>query len=350
VSTAHVRKRVTIHDVARESGVSITTVSHSLNGKGAVAEATRQRVIEVAATLGYSADAIARGLRSNRLGVLGLVIRPLDTLDSYLPEGVDYFMRFAGAAAVEALDRGFGLMLVRDPTKSKVPGIALAVDGYIISDPIGHDPVIDLLERSGIPLVTVGRDVGRPDFTDWVGSGTAADTKAVIAHLLERGAERIALVTGTDANAWNADSELAYRSWAAAQGHVPSVYRQDERSGEKGGREVADLILATQEKLPDAIYCLTGRHAAGIQTRLQETGYTIPTDIMIVAGSDSEQTRNSTPPITTVDLTPEVTATAAVDFLLRRLEGDTATRPPTIENLLRLRESTNRSRHDAPAT
>jgi DNA-binding LacI/PurR family transcriptional regulator len=342
VSKGQPRRRVTIRDVARESGVSITTVSHSLNGKGAVAEATRQRVIDVAATLGYRPDAIARGLRGSRLGVLGLVIRPLDTLDSYLPEGVDYFMRFAGAAAVEALDRGFGLMLVRDPTKSTVPGIALAVDGFIISDPIGNDPVIALLNHSGIPLVTVGRDIERPDFMDWVGPGTSAGAHAVIAHLLDRGAKRIALVTGTDANAWNADSELAYRSWAQERGQVASVYRQDERSGEAGGRTVADAMLANEETMPDAIYCLTGRQTAGLQARLLEVGYAIPADVMIVAGSDSEQTRNSAPPITSVDLTPEVTATAAVDFLLCRLEGDTETGPPTIENLLRIRESTNR--------
>lgn len=321
--------------------MSITTVSHALNGKGVVATATRQHVIDVAARLGYSADAIARGLRSSSLGVLGLVIRPLDALDSYQPEGVDYFMRFAGAAAVEALDRGFGLMLVRDPSTKSGPDIALAVDGFIISDPTGNDPVIALLERSGIPLVTVGRDIERPDFTDWIGSGTTADARAVIAHLVERGARRIALVTGTDANAWNEDSEVAYDAWAAEGARTASVYRQDERSGEAGGRAVADMMLASGD-LPDAVYCLTGRHAAGLQSRLQEAGYAVPAEIMVVAGSDSEQTRNSSPPITSVDLAPEVTAKAAVDFLLLRLEGDAESTPPTVENVLRVRESTNR--------
>jgi DNA-binding LacI/PurR family transcriptional regulator len=328
--------------VARQAGVSITTVSHSLNGKGVVADATRQRVVEVAASLGYSADAIARGLRSSRLGVLGLVIRPLDSLDSYQPEGVDYFMRFAGAAAVEALDRGFALMLVRDPTTTPTPGIALAADGFIISDPVANDPVIALLQHIGIPLVSVDRDIQRPEFTDWVRSGLAADANAVIAHLVGRGAERITLVTGTDANAWNADNEARYRSWAARRGQIPSVYHQDERSGEAGGREAAEAMLSDPASLPDAIYCLTGRHAAGVQSRLQEAGYAIPKDVMIVAGSDSEQTRNATPPITSVDLTPERTARAAVDFLLKRLAGDSGSAPPTVENVIRLRESTNR--------
>ena len=342
MSTGAGRRRATIHDVAREAGVSITTVSHSLNGKGVVADATRQRVVDVAATLGYSADAIARGLRSNRLGVLGLVIRPLDSLDSYQPEGVDYFMRFAGAAAVEALDRGFGLMLVRDPTTSETPGITLAVDGFIISDPIANDPVIALLNRNGIPLVAVDRDVERPDFTDWVRSDLAGGANAVITHLVDRGARRIALITGTDANAWNTDNESRYREWADRNGQTASVYHQDERTGEAGGREAAEALLAAGEPVPDAIYCLTGRHAAGVQSRLQEAGYAVPGVVMIVAGSDSEQTRNAAPPISSVDLTPELTARAAVDFLLRRLAGDTESAPPAVENVLRVRESTNR--------
>ncbi|MGO4103912.1 LacI family DNA-binding transcriptional regulator [Leifsonia sp. YAF41] len=336
------RRRVTIHDVAKQAGVSITTVSHSLNGKGVVAAATRQHVVDVAASMGYSADAIARGLRSSRLGVLGLVIRPLDSLDSYQPVGVDYFMRFAGAAAVEALDRGFGLMLVRDPTTSKVPDIALAVDGFVISDPIGNDPVIALLNRNDIPLVTVGRDVERPDFRDWVGTGANADCAAIIAHLRERGAKRIAIVTGTDVNSWNIDSETTYLAWAAEQGQPAILYRQDETSGEAGGRAVAEQLLAGEAPVPDAVYCLTGRHAAGLQTRLQEAGYSIPADVLIVAGSDSEQTRNSSPPITSVDLMPERTAREAVSLLVRLLEGDTDLVPPLIENELRIRESTNR--------
>lgn len=333
---------MTIHDVARQAGVSITTVSHSLNGKGVVKESTRQRVIDAAAELGYSADAIARSLRSSRLGVLGLVIRPLDTLDSYLPAGVDYFVRFAGAAAVEALDRGFGLMLVRDPTTHNVPGVAMAVDGYIIADPVAHDPVIDLLNRHAIPLVTVGRDIERPSFTDWVGAGSTADTLAVMAHLSDRGARRIALLTGTDANAWNCDSEIAYRAWAGEHGQEALVYRRDETLGEEGGRELAGVLMGEHGLVSDAVYCLTGRHAAGLAAGLQQAGLSVPADVMIVAGSDSEQTRRSTPPITSVDLAPEITAQAAVDFLISRLDGDLTIRPPVIENVLRVRGSTAR--------
>lgn len=345
MSNGKARRRATIHDVAKQAGVSITTVSHALNGKGVVAEGTRQRVIDTAADLGYSPDAIARGLRSRRLGILGLVIRPLDTLGSYQPEGVDYFLRFAGAAAVEALDRGYGLALMRDPTVGTAPGIALAADGFIISDPVAGDPVIALLTRNGIPVVAVGRDIERPDFTAWLGAGTSTNTEAVIQHFLERGAQRIALVTGEDNNSWNADSELAYRAWAKESGQIAIVRHQDEGLGEAGGRAVAAELIVSEASLPDAIYCLTGRHAAGLQAGLQAAGYQIPDDIMIVAGSDSEQTRNSTPPITSIDLAPETTAKAAVAFLVEQLdaEDDAEILPPELDYEIRRRASTHRA-------
>lgn len=338
--TAPRSRRATIHDVARIAGVSITTVSHSLNGKGVVATATRERVASVATELGYSADAIARGLREQRLGVIGLVMRPLDDLDSYQPIGVDYFMRFAGAAAIEALDRGYGLMLVRDPATGGAPAIALALDGFIISDPVEGDPVIALLERNGIPVVSVGRDTGRPEFTDWIGAG-GQNARTVLDHLHEQGASRITLVSGTDANAWNVDSESSYRSWAAAIGMEAIVHHRDERTGEAGGRDVAESMIEGGD-IPDGVYCLTGRHAAGLQSRFAEAGISTPRDVMIVAGSDSEQTRNSTPPITSVDLSPEQTARAAVDFLLDRLGGDSKLLPPVITDTLIRRASTDR--------
>lgn len=336
-------RRATIHDVAALAQVSITTVSHALNGKGSVAEQTRQRVREAAAQLHYTADVIARGLRGNRLGVLGLVIRPLDTLDTYQPEGVDYFMRFAGAAALEALDHGLALMLVRDPSSSQAPDVALAVDGYIISDPVAADPVIDLLQRTGIPLVTVGRDIDRPDFDDVISPGTDEDTIDVLNHLAENGANTIALVLGTDNNAWNAVTESVAIDWAQRRGVDVTLHHIGEQLGREGGATMADTLMERGASgLPDAVFCLTGRHAAGLQQRLQELGVRVPEQIIIAAGSDSEQTRASNPPITSVDLSPESTARAAVQLLTDILTGTHREPVVTQRNTLHRRGSTAR--------
>jgi DNA-binding LacI/PurR family transcriptional regulator len=316
----HKRVRPTIRDVAKEAGVSMTTVSHSLNGKGIVADATRSEVVKTAHRLGYRPHAVASGLRNNRLGVIALVMRPLDTLESFLPEGVDYFLRFAGAASLSALEHGYGLMLLSDPTLPQTPGIALAADGFIIADPVENDPVIDLLQAEGIPLLTAGKDVARGDYEGWIETNTSVITEQVLDHLAENGATRIALARGTDRNSWNVDTEDTYRRWCDNHCQPAIIMAQRETSGQVGGQAFAEEILSMATP-PDGVYCLTGRHAAGMALGLKDKGARIPDDIRVVAGSDSEQTRNSNPPISAVDLEPEALAREAVGALINQLNA-----------------------------
>jgi DNA-binding LacI/PurR family transcriptional regulator len=321
------RVRPTIHDVARHAGVSATTVSHTFSGKGVVAAATREHVREVARALGYRPDAVARGLRNSRLGVLALVLRPLETLDSFLPEGVDYFLRFAGQAALAAMELGYGLMLVSDPTQESSPAAALACDGFLITEPVQNDPLVAMLTEERIPFLTVGRDPENTGYDSWIDTGTTAMTLQVLNHLRDTGATRVALVTGTDRNSWNIDAEAAYRSWAAQRGQEPLVVHQPETAGQAGGN-TAFRELFGAATTPDAIYCLTGRHAAGMLNALSDNGLRVPDDVQLIAGSDSEHTRSATPPITSVDLGPELLARVAVTRLANHLDAVDRPIPP----------------------
>ena len=334
------RRRVTIRDVAAEAGVSITAVSHSLNDKGTLSAATRERVREVADRLGYQADPLARGLRNSPIGVVGLMLRPLDSLGSYRPDGVDYFTRLSGALAVECLDHGLSVMLVRDLTRLPRSPLALSLDGYVIDDPLTEDPAIDLLLGLQAPLVTIGRDPARPDFDDWIGSHDADETNRVLDLFHRTGARNIGLVTGTDRNAWNLDSEAAYRDWAAQHRMTARVVRQPEAAGVDGGRTALRQLMAEDPDPPDAIYCLTGRHARGVLEELQHLGLDVPGGTQLVAGSDSEQTRSSTPPISALDLEPELIATATVERLRRQIEGRTPAGPVPLPARLVLRGTT----------
>jgi DNA-binding LacI/PurR family transcriptional regulator len=319
--------RPTIHDVARRAGVSATTVSHTFSGKGVVAAATREHVREVARELGYRPDAVARGLRNSRLGVLALVLRPLETLDSFLPEGVDYFLRFAGQAALAAMELGYGLMLVSDPTQESSPSAALACDGFLITEPVQNDPLVAMLTEERLPFLTVGRDPENTGYHSWIDTGTTPMTLQVLEHLRDTGATRVALVTGTDRNSWNIDAETAYRSWAAQRRQEPLVVHQPETAGQAGGHSAfSELFGATTT--PDAIYCLTGRHAAGMLSALTDNGLRVPDDVQLIAGSDSEHTRSATPPITSVDLGPELLARVAVTRLANHVDAVDRPIPP----------------------
>lgn len=336
--------RPTIKDVARAAGVSPTTVSHALNGKGTVSRDTIERVSRIAAEFGYRPSAIARGLQNSRFGLLALVIRPLNSLDTFLPEGVDYFLRMAGAASLAAMERGYNMMLIDDPTRPDAPLSATAADAYIVTEPFANDPVLTMLAERHIPFVAVGSDPARPgqfvelETHDW------EETILVLDHLRDAGATRVALLTGTDTNAWNYESERAYRDWCARHGQAPDIAAFPEVDGEGVGPAAAERFFGAAGTHPDAIFSLTGRHAAGLNAALATRGVRVPDDVLLAAGSGAIQNRISSPTVTTLDLHPEGIAERAVEVAVQLVEGVEPTGPLAVPRAtLDIRESTRRA-------
>ncbi|MET9773197.1 LacI family DNA-binding transcriptional regulator [Streptomyces sp. NPDC006367] len=334
---------ITIKDVARQAGVSITAVSHALNGKGTLSAATREHIRGVAEEMGYEADALARGLRRSPMGAVGLVLRSLDVLGDYTPAGVDVFEHFVGSVASQALARGLSLTLVPDLTRRPVPPLAFSMDGYIVSSPHQDDPVVALLEQRAIPYVTLGSIPGRPDFVHWAGEDDKASMRLTLDHLEAGGARDVVLVRGTDRNAWNHDNETGYLGWCAERRIPPRVYRLPEGDGLEGGRNLVPRVIG--DGLPDAVVCLTGRHAAGFQEGLLAHGVRVPERTMVATGSDSEHARTSRPAITAVQRNPADSAAALLDILQALIAGETAPAPRLTRSRLRPRASTSRPRH-----
>jgi len=332
---------VTIRDVAHRAGVSIAAVSMALNDTGTLSAATRARVRAVAEEMEYQADALARGLRRSSVGAIGLVVRSLDEQETYELPGVDIFTRYIGAGSVAAMSRGLSLMLVPDLTKAPTPPLALSLDGYIVLLPHAADPVIALLQRRHIPYVTLARDPHRPDFVDWAAEDDVASTRRVLDHLRSSGAHSIALLQGTESNAWNIDCELSYRSWCAAHVTEPRVYSASEASGETGGEAMARHIVA--DGVPDAIVCQTGAQAAGMLVGLAGLGVSVPERTLLATLSDSENARRSRPAITALELNPTATMNALVDLLQARIAGLPSAGPILTNTRLRVRASSRRA-------
>lgn len=331
---------VTIRDVARRAGVSITAVSHSLNGKGTISEETRARVRAVADELGYQADAFARGMRQGSVGAVGLVLRSLDALGDYTPAGVDVFERFAGILSAKALGRGVSLTLVPDLTRRPVPPLAFSMDGYIVMSPHEGDEVTALLERRKIPYVCYGRELARPEFKHWASEDDGLSARQILAHFEASGAHEVVLVLGTDKNAWNHDFLQEYLKWCSLHAVAPRVYEQPERSGVEGGREAGARLLA--DGVPEAVLCLTGRHAAGVQQAILAAGFSVPGQVLVAAASDSEHARSSRPAITAFELNPSATADALLDMLQELLSSGDPVGPRLTKARLRPRASTRR--------
>lgn len=327
-------ERATIRDVASAAGLSITTVSHVLNNRRNVPEKTRKTILEAVKKVGYRANPSARSLRTGITNIVSLTFRPRNAVHGSLT-GTEYHLRLAGAAAAAALDRGLGLLQV--PVQMFLEG-ALPTDGCVIVAPFGNDVVLKQALARGIPVVTADPDPGRRGFRHWAGRDERPGTHELLDHLFERGARRIALVTGEDDNSWTRGSREAYASWTSRKKMKLRVFSRAESEGFEGGLEIGKALLQKGDR-PDAIVSASSLFAAGIATIAQRMGLLVPTDVRIASLSDSEAVRGFVPAITALDLQPEIIGKACVDMLCDIMNGANP-EPFVTRSVLKRRAST----------
>lgn len=317
-ATAEARARVKLVDVARAAGVSPTTVSHAMNGRGYVDPKTREHVKQTAARLGYRPNHHAQQLRTGEARTIVLVSSmPFAVAGG--PSRLGFLMEIAAAAASIALARGLALVLAPPIEGAAAALDRLDFDGALVVEPAASDPQIAAFVARGLPVVSIGKPpVASVPFVDL---RSAATTRQLLDHLRARGARRIALVTGAQRRTAYLEAVTAYEAFAARHRMTPIVKRIDEGEGEEGGRAAARELLLESPSI-DAICVPVDALAAGVVQALVAQGRRVPQDVMVATRYDGIRARTSEPPLTALDLHLEAVATLAVDMLLGRLRGD----------------------------
>lgn len=331
-------RAVGIKEVAERAGVSITTVSHALNGKGRLSEETRRRVCEIAERLGYQPNSTARNLAGGRSGLIGLAVAQTGE-GNFAVSDFAFFAALISAASVVALDRGYALMLA-----SAAQGQAwsrIAVDGAIIVDPIAGDPLLESLWQRGTPLVTTGRV---PDSSRdcWVDNDHRAGTRMMLDHLAARGARRIALLGSPLTTSYAIDSLATYEEWCSERGQEPiaAVAREDLTEG--AGFE-ATVKLLRRARPPDAVHSTLDRLALGALLAAQTRGLAVPHELLVTGCADSEASKWARPGLTTLQLYPSQIGAAAVEMVSALIEGrEPAARQVVVPTRIMARGSTRR--------
>lgn len=333
--------RITITDVAREAGVSRTTVSHALNGRGQVDPATRLKVEDAARSLGYRPNRHAQRLRSGGANMIALMSSMPSTISGG-PSRLGFFMEVASVAASSALERGLVLALVPPNKPGQNTLNLLDIDGALVIEPQAGDPQLAALLQQGLPVVSIGRPGGDTVDVPYVDLLSGPATQMLLTHMLASGARQIALVVGTSERTSYTQAEQAYAAMAAGHGMKPVVLRQDESLGEVGGHAAARQLLKEHPQL-DALLVMVDAFAVGAVHYAQEAGLRIPEDLMVATRYDGLRARSCEPPLTALDLHLESVAQQAVDLLFEHLRGDTQRRMTTSAlPSLALRRSTQR--------
>jgi DNA-binding LacI/PurR family transcriptional regulator len=308
---------VGIREVAEEAGVSITTVSHALNGKGRLHDDTRRRVQEVAKRLGYRPNAIARNLAGGRTGLIGLAVA--QTLEGqFAVSDFAYYAQLMSAATVAAFDHGYALVLASGTKDSAWSRVRL--DGLIVVDPIREDPLSTEFKGRGIPVVTTGRVPGGEDGY-WVDNDHRAGTRSILDHLVARGARRIALLASPPVTSYAIDAREAYEQWCEEHGQEAMVAVARDDLTEGSGFD-ATVKLLSRSRRPDAVYATLDRLALGALLAAQTQGLSVPGELQVAGCTDSEAGKMAHPSLTALALDPEQIGREAVAMIATMIEGN----------------------------
>src|SRR3954447_3768086 len=307
---------VTMADVARLAGVSVTTVSHVINGTRPASERTRRSVLAAIERTGHPANTIARALARGGTQSLGLALSGLSN---------PYFTDVVAAVGAPAARAGHTLLLGdthEDPEHELRIVKTLAerqVDGMLLAPSVGAlEGALPYLERAGVPVVLLDRFLDVP--LDQVGCDNEQPTARLVEHLIDLGHRRIAMAIGIRGLSTTEERVRGYRM-ALERGGLEF----DPELVAEGGslRDRARTAMHALLDLPDpptAVVSGNNFVTIGLLRAINERGLRVPDDLGLVAFDDFEWADLFHPRLTVIRQPTTELGSRAVELLLSRLQ------------------------------
>ncbi|MEY9936850.1 LacI family DNA-binding transcriptional regulator [Streptacidiphilus sp. MAP5-3] len=311
--------RPTLEAVAARAGVGRGTVSRVVNGSAGVSPRARKAVEQAIAELGYVPNLAARSLVTSRTDAIALIVPETETRLASEP----FFASIIRGVASEISDTDLQLLLILVSTERERRRLAgfldgRRVDGVLLVSVHTDDPVVELLEQSGLPTVLGGR---RSDLEplSYVDSDNLRGAWAAVRHLLDLGRRRVATITGPlDMEASGVRLEGYRRALREAELAVdPGLIAHGDFTESSGEQAMAELLA--REPALDAVFCASDLMAAGAMRTLRRAGRRIPADVALVGFDDSPIARHTEPPMTTVRQPSEEMGRAMARLLLEQI-------------------------------
>jgi LacI family transcriptional regulator len=314
--------RPTQRDIAELAGVSITTVSHVVNGTRAVAPETKVAVLEAIEKTGYTGDAIARSLVTGGTRSIGVAISLLAN---------PYFAALMQAVEREAAAAGYTVLLAdtHDAVGTEQATVrtlrSRRVEGLLLTPSSGDGAVISELVSLGVPVVLVDRLTTRTD-VDQVGAENIQSTSALTEHLASRGHRRIGLISGTPGLSTSEERTLGYRLGLGRGGLSwnPEIVVSGQSSKDGGAAALRRLMELSEP--PTALVVANDVMMVGVLHEARRRGLRVGREFAIAGYDDAEWADLVDPPLTTMAQPTEEIGRRAVRLLLARIADPD--RPP----------------------
>ena len=332
--------RVTINDVARESGVSASTVSRVLHDNPRISDETKNRVRENMERLGYVPNALARGLAQSSTGNLGLIL-PNSSENLFVNP---FFIEAMRGIGVEAQSRGYNIMFSFSNNEDEEVGFirnyikSRWVDGIILLASRENDQCMAYLREKNFPFVVVGRP-DQADSTLWVDNDNFHTVYDVVNLLIDRGCRSMAFIGGPEDFSVTRDRLSGYKKALSMRGmkNDPGLIGFGPDFSESGGRATMETLLAGRK--PDAVITTDDYIAFGVIDALSRAGLD---GVAVVGFNNTLRGRYQSPTLTSVDINPAELGAGAAALLIDKVTNrEAASDHRIISTVLIERDSTS---------
>jgi LacI family transcriptional regulator len=276
---------LTLEDIAKQAGVSRSTVSRVVNDNPNVSEPVRNKVQEVIISTGYQPHAAARSLASQRSGMIGLVLpRTVSSffIDPYLPrltQGV------AQACNLHNLTLSLFILATKEDEERIFPRLSQhgLLDGVIVQTAHKGDKLINRLINSGVPVIVAGRPFNTSGVS-YIDVDNIQASYQAVNYLIKLGYKRIGTITGMISSTPAIDRLEGYKKAIRDQGwRVDKNLIAEGDFSEQSGYEGMKQLLAVK---PDAVFAASDTMAIGAIRLVKEAGLRIPEDVAFVGFDD----------------------------------------------------------------
>ena len=321
-------KKVTIHDVAKQAGVSISSVSRTLSNHPHVSSALRQRVEAAVQALNYQPDFLAHSLRRGRTHSVGFLVGSLSN-----PVIAD--ISDGAAEVLAAHDYAMTLVCSQNDPQQDIDYLQFLVhrqvEGLIISSAAnGPGEIEALIAQLGIPTVMLDRDHIAESHVSSVQSDHFQGMQAAVLHLLEQGHRRIALIGGLPfffpAHRRLAGFQAAFKQAGLP---LPTSYIHSVSLNTQTAYQTMNELLAYPEP-PTAVIAGGNLTLIGILQAIQEHDLVIGQDLALIGCDDTDLTRLYKPAITVIARDLRLLGSTAAQLLtetMTKQQGRTVTLP-----------------------
>lgn len=318
------KQNITMQDIADRFGVSKVTVSKALNDKEGVSDSLKEKIQEAATEMGYRMNVIARSLKENATYNIGVIIAEHFTTTGDVhktPESNSFYMNFyqeiSKALSLQRYSAILYILTEEDEHNQILPSIYMEnkVDGLIILGQVNDDYVTALSERD-VPLVFLDFYDELVD-TDSITTDNFDGCYSLTNYLIREGHRKIAYVGNIYFTSSIQDRYLGY--YKSLLEHRMDL-RMDYVINDRNDR--GEFVTIEYPKdMPSAFVCNCDQVANLVIRDLKRLGYKVPEDISVAGFDNSIYSSLSEPTITTVEVDTANMSQAAVDLLLKKIEG-----------------------------